>query len=82
MSNNAEPGLSADEIRDLSDIAGTMIPESPAHGVPGADDPAILADIVEVRGPRSSPWSARPWRRSRQSRAAPSPASTATEGKP
>jgi hypothetical protein len=50
MVNDAEPGLSAAEIRDLSDIAGTMIPESPAFGVPGADDPAILADIARSVG--------------------------------
>jgi hypothetical protein len=50
MGNNAEPGLSANEIRDLGDVAGTMIPESPEHGVPGADDPAILADIVRSLG--------------------------------
>jgi hypothetical protein len=50
MDNNAEPGLSADEIRDLSDIAGTMIPESSEHGVPGADDPAILDDIANSLG--------------------------------
>jgi hypothetical protein len=50
MVNDAEPGLSAAEIRDLSDIAGTMIPESPAFGVPGADDPAILADTARSVG--------------------------------
>jgi hypothetical protein len=50
MGNNAEPGLSAAEIRDLRDIAGTMIPESPEHGVPGADDPAILDDIANSLG--------------------------------
>ena len=50
MGNNAEPGLSADEIRDLRDIAGTMIPESPEHGVPGANDPAILDDIAKSLG--------------------------------
>jgi hypothetical protein len=50
MGNDAEPGLSAAERRDLSDIAGTMIPESPEHGVPGADDPAILDDIANSVG--------------------------------
>jgi hypothetical protein len=50
MGNNAEPGLSATEIRDLRDIAATMIPESPEHGVPGADDPAILDDIANSLG--------------------------------
>ena len=47
---NTEPGLSVAEIRDLRDIAGTMIPESPEHGVPGADDPAILDDIANSLG--------------------------------
>jgi hypothetical protein len=70
MDNDAKNELSAVEIRDLRDIAGTMIPESPAFGVPGADDPAILADI------------ARPWQRSHISRLAPSPAWTATDEKP
>jgi hypothetical protein len=50
MDNDAETGLSAAEIRHLGDIAGTMIPESAALGVPGADDPAILADIVKSAG--------------------------------
>jgi hypothetical protein len=50
MGNDAKTGLSAAEIRDLGDIAGAMIPESPAFGVPGADDPAILADIVRSVG--------------------------------
>jgi hypothetical protein len=50
MGNNAEPGLSTAEFRDLRDIAGTMIPESPEHGVPGADDPAILDDIASSLG--------------------------------
>jgi len=50
MGNTAETGLSATELRDLSDIAGTMIPESPAFGVPGADDPAILGDIARSLG--------------------------------
>jgi hypothetical protein len=50
MGNAAETGLSAAEIRDLRDIAGTMIPESATFGVPGADDPAILDDIVKSVG--------------------------------
>jgi hypothetical protein len=50
MGNNPEPGLSTAEIRDLGDIAGTMIPQDPAFGMPGADDPAILADIVRSVG--------------------------------
>ena len=50
MGNNAETGLSTTEICDLSDIAGTMIPESAAFGMPGADDPVILADIASSLG--------------------------------
>jgi hypothetical protein len=42
--------LSASELRNLGDIAGTMIPADAALGVPGADDPAILADIVKSIG--------------------------------
>jgi hypothetical protein len=43
-------GLSAAEIRDLGEVAGTMIPADTAVGVPGADDPAIVADIVKSVG--------------------------------
>ena len=50
MGNAVETGLSAAEIRNLRDIAGTMIPESATFGVPGADDPAILDDIVKSVG--------------------------------
>jgi hypothetical protein len=46
----AEPELSAGERRDLSDIAGTMVPADPGLGMPGADDPAILGDIVTSIG--------------------------------
>jgi len=38
--------LAADELRALRSIAGMMIPPSAAHGVPGADDAAIFADIA------------------------------------
>lgn len=48
MVNDTE--LSAAEIRDLGTIAGTMIPQSPDLGMPGADDPAILADIARAVG--------------------------------
>jgi hypothetical protein len=47
---NDDTGLSAAEMRDLSDIAGTMIPESVELGMPGADDPAILDDIARSVG--------------------------------
>jgi hypothetical protein len=46
----ADAPLSAAELRDLGDIAGTMIPADAALGVPGADDPAILDDIVKSIG--------------------------------
>ncbi|MCX7365435.1 MAG: hypothetical protein NTV97_26885 [Alphaproteobacteria bacterium] len=50
MNDKADTGLSAAEIRDLADIAGTMVPASTELGMPGADDPAILADIVKSLG--------------------------------
>jgi hypothetical protein len=46
----AEAHLSTAEIRNLGDIAGAMIPADAALGVPGADDPAILGDIVKSVG--------------------------------
>ncbi len=46
MPTDAEPRLSAAELSVLGEIAGTMIPASAEHGVPGADDPAILADVA------------------------------------
>jgi hypothetical protein len=45
---NAE--LSAAECRDLGEVAGTMVPADAALGMPGADDPAILADITKSIG--------------------------------
>lgn len=42
----SEP-LTAAETRDLRAFAGTMIPASARHGVPGADDAAIFADIAK-----------------------------------
>ena len=50
MGDSSQTALSPAEHRDLGDIAGTMIPASAAWGVPGADDPAILADIVKSVG--------------------------------
>jgi len=38
------------ELRDLCDIAGTMIPANAGRNLPGADDPAIQADIVRTVG--------------------------------
>jgi hypothetical protein len=46
----ADAPFSDSEFRNLGDIAGTMIPADAALGVPGADDPAILADIVKSIG--------------------------------
>ena len=42
----ANSPLTAAETRDLHAFAGTMIPASERHGVPGADDEAIFADIL------------------------------------
>ena len=39
------------ERAGLATIAGLIIPASEEHGVPGADDPAILAEIVEAAAP-------------------------------
>ena len=38
------------ELKDLRDIAGTMIPADPQKRLPGADDPAIQADILRTVG--------------------------------
>jgi hypothetical protein len=50
MSNDAQMGLTADEIHSLRDIAEAMIPQSPAERIPGAGDAAILADIAKSLG--------------------------------
>ena len=42
----ADAGLSSAEIQALGDVAGAMVPADAGLGMPGADDPAILADIV------------------------------------
>jgi len=46
----ANSSLTADETRGLQAFAGTMIPASERHAVPGADDEAIFADIVRSLG--------------------------------
>lgn len=48
----ANPGseLTPAELRDLRRLAGFMLPFSMDYGVPGADDPAIFADIVGSLG--------------------------------
>jgi hypothetical protein len=38
--------LTPDQHETLKAFANTMIPASPRYGVPGADDPTILADIA------------------------------------
>ncbi len=50
MDSSADASLSSDELRGLCDVAGTMIPADATLGVPGADDPAILDDIVTSIG--------------------------------
>ena len=40
------------ELVALATLAALIIPASEAHGMPGADDPAILAGIVHAAGPR------------------------------
>jgi hypothetical protein len=42
--------LSATERETLRVAAGTMIPADAAFGVPGADDPTILDDVVKSLG--------------------------------
>jgi hypothetical protein len=42
--------LSSGEQADLRRLAGLMIPASEEFGVPGADDPAIFADILRSLG--------------------------------
>ena len=50
MNAETATGLSQAELRDLREIAGTMIPADAALGMPGADDPAIFADIMRSIG--------------------------------
>jgi hypothetical protein len=38
--------LTAEQVRDLSVLAGTIIPPSATYGVPGADDERIFSDIL------------------------------------
>ena len=73
--------LSEAEIGALREIAGTMMPADAALGVPGADDPAILADIVRSVG-RDLPLVREALAEIARGRPTPSPASTATDGKP
>lgn len=50
MRTEPGPALSAAERRQLSDVAGVMLPRSAEFGMPGADDPLIQADIVRSVG--------------------------------
>lgn len=42
--------LSPESEATLRALAGTLIPASEAHGVPGADDPTIFADLLVSAG--------------------------------
>jgi len=50
MATAADAPLSAAELAQLATLAGTMIPEDPGLGMPGADDLAIQADIIKTIG--------------------------------
>ncbi|MEO2039286.1 MAG: hypothetical protein ABGW90_11415 [Martelella sp.] len=50
MTDRAEPPPFEDDSKTLLAIVGHMIPASARHGVPGADDPAIYADILRSVG--------------------------------
>jgi hypothetical protein len=50
MPTGSDTGLSPDEAADLRRLAGMMIPPSTTFDVPGADDPAIFADILRSLG--------------------------------
>ena len=48
--DRTEPPPFEDDNKTLFAIVGHMIPASARHGVPGADDPAIYADILRSVG--------------------------------
>lgn len=50
MATVKETVLSPSELKALGEIAATMIPADAGLGMPGADDPAILADIAGTLG--------------------------------
>jgi hypothetical protein len=50
MPTGSDTGLSPAEAADLRRLAGTMIPPSATFDLPGADDPAIFADILRSLG--------------------------------
>jgi hypothetical protein len=47
---SADPVLNAEQREDLRLIAGIIIPASSEFGVPGADDPAIQANMLATIG--------------------------------
>ena len=50
MADQSQAGLTPAESRNLRRVAGMMIPASDEYKVPGADDPAIMADIEKPLG--------------------------------
>ena len=42
--------LSSTQLQTLRLVAGLMVPASSGYGVPGADDPAIVADMEATLG--------------------------------
>ena len=50
MTAATQTGLSSAEREALGEIVATMIPADAGLGLPGADDPVILADIVRTLG--------------------------------
>ncbi len=49
--SSSEQNLSETGQAILRALAGTIIPASEAHGVPGADDEAIFSDLMSSAGP-------------------------------
>lgn len=50
--NGTQAAFSEAETGTLRILAGMIIPASAAHGLPGADEPTIFADIVASAGGR------------------------------
>ena len=50
MQNDTAADLTATERLDFRRLAGFMVPASAEHGMPGADDEAIFADIARSIG--------------------------------
>ena len=49
------PDLDQDNIEALRRLAGRMIPASPAHGAPGADDPEIFSGVLAALRLQAAP---------------------------